>query len=79
MKQTLKSVVIVGVAVYLTACASLYTETIYLQKDDDKVQCGPYKYPVPAHARFAQEQLRDCVADYQIQGYHRIPSDRIEE
>ena len=56
----------------LANCITL--ETVYLQDEDGNVvQCGPYRDFAGA-AR--QANLRNCVNDYQLAGYERIPEPR---
>jgi len=60
--------------VFVAGCAS--SETVYLANaNGQKVQCGPYRGygSLPMQARQAQISLRDCVDDYQRQGYNRVP------
>lgn len=62
------------ICVALTGCAS---ESVYLRNvAGTTVQCGPYSGggigPIANLA--AEQRLRDCVADYQRQGYERTPN-----
>ena len=69
----------------LLGCASTSTEAVRLAHPDtpsEVVQCGPYavsamdKVAAGTRARarsFAYLQLRDCIEDYQRQGYRRVP------
>lgn len=58
-------------ALALAGCAS--TETVMLRNPvGQTVQCGPYQGSSGAISRLViQQQLRDCVTDYQRQGYER--------
>jgi hypothetical protein len=62
----------IGVALALSACAT--SETVYLRNPAGQTaQCGPYTDygNIPSANLTTQIQLRDCVADYQRQGYER--------
>lgn len=62
-----------GLAAILTGCAN--SEAVHLQNAAGQmVTCGPYAATFIAESRLtAQEQLRDCVSDFQRQGYERTP------
>ena len=65
------------VAIALTGCAT--SEVVYLKNmGGQTVQCGPYELAgiggLQQAAAQAQDRLRDCVTDYQRQGYNRIPA-----
>ncbi len=67
-------VVIILTLVALAGCAT--SELVYLQNASGlKVQCGPYTdYGNVSRANMvAHKKLRDCISDYQRQGYERIP------
>lgn len=58
----------------LAGCAAP-SETIYLARGADRVQCGPYKeepFAVGDQAPILEKRLRDCVSDFQRQGYQRV-------
>ena len=60
--------------ILLAGCAT--SEAVYLQNSTGQtVQCGPYTVggSIPQANVRVQERLRDCVADYQRQGYERTP------
>ena len=68
----------------LAGCAEP-TETIYLARGEQRVQCGPYKAVNNVARAFAPEsatpqvveaeyKLRNCVSDYQRQGFNRVPN-----
>jgi hypothetical protein len=62
-------------ALALTACASP-TETIYLAKGTERVQCGPYKDDLIGNTggvNGLERRLRQCVEDYQKAGFQRVP------
>ena len=61
-------------AIFLYGCAM--SETVYLQNaEGELVQCGPYTNygNIPNAVDSTRTQLRDCVGDYQRQGYERVP------
>lgn len=60
-----------GLCVVLTGCVG--SEAITLRNQAGaSVQCGPYGSTVFVEARLlAEDQLRNCVMDYQRQGYER--------
>jgi hypothetical protein len=64
-----------ALAALVAACNT--SETIYLRHPTtaQTVQCGPYSKVGNAAAVYAvmAQQLRDCVADYQRQGFERTP------
>ncbi len=60
-------------ALLLIGCSS--SEAVYLQKNDNAIKCGPYAPQIGDHGSIeTTERLRQCVHDYQIQGYRRVPS-----
>ena len=62
-------------ALGLAGCVT--SEKVYLKNaDGHTVTCGPYtaKGGLPQQEMMAQPKLRDCVADYQRQGYERVPN-----
>ncbi len=62
---------IILMAVGLAGCAT--SETVYLQNTSSQtVQCGPYTGYFGSRYVMTQNQLRDCIADYQRQGYERV-------
>ena len=66
----MRKLLIIVVAFSLTGC--IMAETVYLQDDDGNiVQCGPYR---EITAALSQANLRNCVNDYQLAGYERIPA-----
>ena len=70
----MKATIIILMAVFLAGCAT--SETVYLKNASNQmVKCGPYTiYGIIPHANLTtQFQLRDCIADYQRQGYERVP------
>jgi hypothetical protein len=61
-------------ALIVAGCAT--SETVYLRNmARQAVQCGPYDAGLnDTNARIiAESQLRNCVSDYQRQGYERVP------
>lgn len=62
--------VILATMILLAGCQNQFqSETVFLQRKGEKVQCGPY-----SAFTFSQEQedrLRVCVTDYQKAGYER--------
>ena len=62
---------IILMVVGLAGCAT--SETVYLQNTSSQtVQCGPYTGYFGSAYVMTQNQLRDCIADYQRQGYERV-------
>ena len=69
---------IILMAIGLAGCA--ISETVYLQNASSQtVQCGPYTdYGDISSANVTtQNELRDCITDYQRQGYERVPDPQI--
>ena len=65
MDMRLAFILVLGLA----GCASPVSETVYLENaQGERVQCGPY-FGVPFHGyvALAQESLRNCIEDFQIQ------------
>lgn len=67
-------------AVGLAGCASTLTETVYLERvsqggmgqtQTEKAACGPYPV-LYYHPALAQESLRECIEDFQRQGFERV-------
>ena len=59
----------------LAGCGTT-SETVFLQNAaGQNVQCGPYTAygNIPKANESTQQQLRDCIGDYQRQGYERVP------
>ena len=64
-----------AVAIASSGCAT--SEVVYLKNTNGQtVRCGPYAGygSLPAQAEQANAKLRDCVSDYQRQGYERVAS-----
>jgi hypothetical protein len=59
----------------LAGCGSLQTEKVYLARTDgQRVTCGPYDAQLgDQDGQAMQMRLRQCVSDYQRQGYERVP------
>jgi hypothetical protein len=59
-----------ALAITLGGCG--VSETVYLRHPETgtRIQCGPY-FGIP---RSNHIYLRDCVGDYQQQGYVRVPA-----
>lgn len=56
----------------LAGCSA--AEVVYLKNPTgETVKCGPYHSMTGPQERLALTSLRECVSDYQIQGYHRAP------
>ena len=71
----LKRIGIVLITISVVGCAT--SETVYLRNAADQtVKCGPYTDygNIPSAHVTSHSQLRDCIADYQRQGYERIPT-----
>ena len=72
MKRT--SMILLTLTVII-GCAT--SEIVYLRNNvGDLVQCGPYTNygNIPNSVASSRIQLRDCISDYQRQGYERVPS-----
>lgn len=71
----MRYVALVGLCAILAACQS---DTIYLRnRAGNMVTCGPFAggFAGPVVAQMSADQrLRDCVTDYQRQGYERAPN-----
>ena len=70
MFRSLGVLVVIG----LVGCAT--SEIVHLKNaTGKKVQCGPYTDlgNVPMANVTTQKKLRDCISDYQRQGYERVP------
>lgn len=66
---------IILMTIGLAGCAT--SEAVYLQNAARQVvQRGPYTDygNIPKANVTTQSQLRDCIVDYQRQGYERVPS-----
>lgn len=65
---------LIFVAVALAACAQT-SEIVRLRNAAGQtVQCGPYmRGPSITTGIELQTQVRDCVADFQRQGFERVP------
>lgn len=71
----MKKLVILGVLA-VSGCTTPQTEVIYLANSaGQKAQCGPYFRGIGSNytMNVAEQNLRDCVNDYQKQGYSRTP------
>ena len=68
-----RTMVAIAAAVFLTACA---TAPVFLQHPTTgtRVQCGPYRMAGQHGPRAAVDLERGCIADYQRQGYERVPA-----
>ncbi len=65
---------IILMAIGLAGCTT--SEIVYLQNASSQtVRCGPYTNygHIPSANVTTQNELRDCIADYQRQGYERVP------
>lgn len=60
----------------LAGCESMAdsTETIYMARGAERVTCGPYRGLGGTAMAAAAASLRDCVSDFQRQGYQRVQS-----
>ena len=70
----LTRIAIVLLAFGFVACAT--SEIVYMKNDAGKtVKCGPYTTAgnVNAAAMTSHQKLRDCMMDYERQGYKRVP------
>lgn len=59
----------------LAGCESMAdsTETIYMERGAESVACGPYRGLGATAMAAAAASLRDCVSDFQRQGFQRVP------
>ena len=70
----LKSIGLAVLIFGLVGCAT--SETVYMKNDTgETVKCGPYTTGgnIAAAAMTSHAKLRDCVMDYERQGYKRVP------
>ena len=75
----MRGVVTVMLAGVLGGCVT-QSETVHLENDEgETVRCGPYSatrydglLSNRADREFVRAQLRDCVGDYERQGYRRV-------
>ncbi len=71
----LKRIAIVLIVLGLVGCAT--SETVYLRNASSQtVKCGPFTSSGNINAATAAShiKLRDCITDYQRQGYERVPT-----
>lgn len=67
-------------ACFLLSSCAVETETVTLAKGSSRVQCGPYSgtagnFRGQEHkAALLESRMRDCVSDFQRQGYERVAS-----
>ena len=69
-----KNIALAVMLASLVACAT--SETAYMKNDAGEiVKCGPYTTAgnVNAAAMTSHQKLRDCMMDYERQGYKRMP------
>jgi hypothetical protein len=62
---------LVGVSALFVGCTSVVT--LQHATTGKTVACGPY-YMYGLHSFMAAERERQCIADYQRQGYERVPT-----
>jgi hypothetical protein len=75
MRAMRKTMIFAAVALTLAGCTT--SETIHLRNSTGQVvQCGPYTHygNMPAAGAENRAEIRDCVADFQRQGYDRVPN-----
>ena len=67
---------IIALALACAGCST--TETVYLARDGQTVQCGPYKEELleAGGPAIPERRLRQCVEDFQRAGYQRIAPPR---
>jgi len=63
---------VIGLGLLVTACATV--DNVKLRHPDGRtVTCEPgWRYGIVG-ATAGQSQVRDCVGDYQRQGFERVP------
>lgn len=66
------SVRLVAMLVFLAGCST--SDPVYLRhpQTGEKVQCGPYMNSVIAGTQSAVLRERDCIRNYQDQGYEEV-------
>lgn len=70
----MKYLALAALSAALAGCAT--SEIVYLKNPNGAmVQCGPYTHygNIPTANLTTQIDLRDCVTDFQRQGYERVP------
>lgn len=60
-----------SLAAFLISGCAEHTETIHLSKGTERVTCGPYTW-LGGIGEAERVSLRECVADFQRQGYQRV-------
>ena len=71
----MRATIIILMAISLAGCAT--SATVYLKNaSNHTVQCGPFTDygNIPSANVTTHNRLRGCIADYQRQGYERVPS-----
>lgn len=54
----------------LSGCA--VSDTVHMEKAGQRVTCGPYANAMGIGSAGPIDALRDCVSDFQRQGYQRV-------
>jgi hypothetical protein len=72
MTQALIVAMLVALLALLAGCAST-TPVIMRHPDGRTAQCGPYSLVGIVNQIQARDRERDCIGDYQRQGYERAP------
>lgn len=68
----MKKLILLAIFASLSGCSA--AEVVYLRKaGGETVKCGPYHSATNNQERLALTSLRECVSDYQLQGYNRVP------
>lgn len=71
----MRTIIVLGLTVLgLVGCAT--SEIVHLRNaTGDTVKCGPFTTSGNAAiaAQVSHQKLRDCITDYQRQGYERVP------
>ena len=72
MRTTVCIRLVAGMLVLLAGCSM--SDPIYLRhsQTDKKAQCGPYMNAGIAGIQSAMVRERDCIVDYQRQGFERV-------
>jgi hypothetical protein len=66
----------VGIILLLAFAGYSYTDAVYLRNPatGQTVKCGPYRTNAGTNPELAGTQEHQCINDYQVQGFVRVPS-----
>jgi len=74
MRAARRALLLLVASSSLVACASTDAVILRHQRTGAVVHCGPYETNFWGHVGASiYQQERDCIADYQRQGYERAP------